>query len=66
MSGDEMALVYQFAGGSSQGLPPSGEWRCLRLGSVKDAKARLGAWHTGFSHLRPQTCVKRIEFEVRP
>jgi hypothetical protein len=63
-AGEEMALVYQFAGASSQGLPPGGEWRCLKLAEVKNATGRAGAWHTGHSHLKPQTCVKRVEFEV--
>jgi hypothetical protein len=62
--GSEMALVFQFAGDSSKGLPPGGEWRCLRLAEVANVVAQDGAWHTGLSHLRPQTCVKRVEFEV--
>jgi hypothetical protein len=65
LRGEEMALTYQFAGQSSRGLPFGGEWRCLRLQDVLDAVTRAGAWHTGYSHLRPQTCVKRVEFEVR-
>jgi hypothetical protein len=65
LRGEEMALVYQFAGQSSKGLPPNGEWRCLRLGDVRDAVLRTGAWHTDPSHTKPQSCVKRIEFEVR-
>jgi hypothetical protein len=46
LNGDEMSLSYQFAGQSSKGLPPQGEWRCFRLGSVRDAAARPGAWHS--------------------
>ena len=63
-NGEEMALAYQFAGDSSKGLPPEGEWRCLRLPEVRNATAMPGTWHTGDSHLKPQTCVKNIEFEV--
>jgi hypothetical protein len=63
-AGEEMALTYQFAGASSTGLPLGGEWRCLRLDGVTSAVVQQGAWHTGASHLRPQTCVKRVEFEV--
>jgi hypothetical protein len=63
-AGEEMALVYQFAGESSKGLPPAGEWRCLRLAEVTNARAQSGAWHTDYSHLRPQTCVKSVQFEV--
>jgi hypothetical protein len=58
------ALVYQFAGRSSKGLPPEGEWRCLTLSEVRDAQLRTGNWHTGNRHTRPQTCVKVIEAEV--
>ncbi len=29
--GQEKALVFQFAGESSQRLPPAGEWRCFFL-----------------------------------
>jgi hypothetical protein len=62
--GEEKALGYQFAGLSSSGVPPTGEWRCFTLKRVLNARIRPGAWHTGFSHLKPQTCVKQIEFEV--
>jgi hypothetical protein len=64
LRGEEMALVYQFAGRSVHGLPPMGEWRCLRLSEVRDANARAGDWHTGSRHSERQTCVKRVAFEV--
>jgi hypothetical protein len=64
LRGDEMALSYQFAGQSSKGLPPGGEWRCLKLQDVRDVILRAGPWHTGNNHSRPQTCVKQVEFEV--
>ncbi len=62
--GEAKCLTYQFAGLSSQELPPKGEWRCLTLSEVRDVKLRVGDWHTGDSHKRPQTCVKIIEAEV--
>lgn len=63
--GAEMVLSFQFGGQSSTGLPPGGEWRCMRVDEISDAKSRTGAWHTGDnSHLRPQTCVKDIDVEV--
>jgi hypothetical protein len=62
--GEEMALVFQFAGESSKGLPAEGEWRCLRLQDVKNATSKVGAWHTNHSHLQPQSCVKQVHFEV--
>jgi hypothetical protein len=63
-NGEEMILAYQFGGGSSRGLPSDGEWRCFRLQEVSNAKPQSGALYTNNSHLRPQTCVKRVEFEV--
>lgn len=62
--GREQALSFQFAGQSSKGLPPGGEWRCLILSQVRDVEIRDGDWHTGHGHLRPQTCVNHIFAEV--
>jgi hypothetical protein len=59
-AGQEKALTFQFAGQSSSGLPPEGEWRCLFLAQVVDAELRDGSP----SHLRPQTCVDQVEIEV--
>jgi hypothetical protein len=63
-NGREQALSYQFAGQSSSGLPPQGEWRCMKLEDVSNAKAQDGPWHTGAKHTQPQTCVKQIDIEV--
>lgn len=63
-NGREQALTFQFAGQSSSGLPPQGEWRCMKLDGVKDAVLRNGPWHTAPDHSRPQTCVKQIDVEV--
>ena len=62
--GSEHALVYQFAGQSSKGLPRGGEWRCLELFGVRAATIRDGEWHTDTKHTRPQTCVTRVVLEV--
>jgi hypothetical protein len=62
--GHEQALSFQFAGQSSKGLPPEGEWRCMKLADVTNAVAKKGPWHTADDHSRPQTCVKQIEVEV--
>ena len=63
--GSEMVLSYQFAGQSSKGLPAGGEWRCMRVADINDATSRVGEWHTGDNHSRPQTCVKLIDLEVQ-
>jgi len=62
--GHEQALTFQFAGQSSSGLPPEGEWRCMILDEVKNAKIKDGPWHTANTHGRPQTCVKQVDVEV--
>jgi hypothetical protein len=63
-NGQEMALFFQFAGGSKSGLPPEGEWRCIDLRELTDVTAREGQWHTDDSHKKSQTCVKQIDVEV--
>ena len=64
--GEEAALVYQFAGGSKTGLPPGGQWKCLRLAKVSDARLRDGPWFAGASHRRPQACVEVVDLDVNP
>src|SRR5205085_8282167 len=59
--GQEKALVFQFAGESSQRLPPQGQWRCFFLSEVREPVMRRGPWHGGSSHSRPQTCVDIID-----
>jgi hypothetical protein len=63
--GSQMVLSYQFGGRSSKGLPPGGEWRCMRVDAIHGAVSRAGAWHSGDNHSRPQSCVKVIDVEVR-
>jgi predicted DNA-binding transcriptional regulator YafY len=62
--GHEQALSFQFAGQSSRGPPPDGEWRCMKLDDVVNAKIKDGPWHTADNHSRPQTCVKQVDVEV--
>jgi hypothetical protein len=60
-SGEEVVLAWQFAGESSGLLP---QWRCLRLGNVRDAHMRDGRWHEGGSHRTEQTCVSAIDLDI--
>ncbi|MBV9457308.1 MAG: hypothetical protein JO141_07330 [Bradyrhizobium sp.] len=60
-SGEEVVLAWQFGGESSGPLP---QWRCLRLGNVKDAHTRPGPWHEGGSHRSTQTCVSNIDLDI--
>lgn len=64
--GAEVVLAYQFAGESSSRLPPGGQWKCLRLAEVREARLRAGPWYAGRAHQRPQQCVKRVDLDVNP
>ena len=64
--GHEKALTYQFGGDSKSGLPRDGEWRCLWLSKVSDARLRDGRWHTGASHTQPQGCVEDVDLDINP
>jgi hypothetical protein len=63
-NGKHHVLTWQFAGGSSSGLPPGGQWRCMQIDKVMGAAAQVGDWHTGKRHTKPQTCVDQIDVEV--
>lgn len=64
--GEETALTFQFGGESKSGLPPGGEWKCLRLAIVRDVQLREGAWHAGAKHSKIQTCVEIVDLDVNP
>ncbi len=64
--GQEKALTYQVGGDSRSGLPPGGEWRCLWLSKVSDARLRDGPWRVGSSHAQPQGCVQDVDLDVNP
>jgi hypothetical protein len=62
--GEEKVLAFQFAGESSTRLPPGGEWRCLYLAEVRDARLRDGPWHAGTQHRTRQRCVDAVDLDV--
>jgi hypothetical protein len=64
--GQEKALTYQFGGQSKSGLPPQGQWRCLWLSKVGNARLRDGPWFAGSSHTQPQGCVEIVDLDVNP
>lgn len=41
-----------------------GEWRCLRLDEVRQARPREGDWHTGARHAVTQSCVDIVDVDV--
>jgi hypothetical protein len=64
--GEEFVLAYQFAGESRSGLPPDGEWKCLRLAHVVNPRFGDGPWRTGASHRQAQSCVQDVDYDVNP
>ena len=63
-NGKEQVLVFQFAGESSKGLPPEGEWRCMPVAGIENFGELDGPWRTGEGHSQKQTCVDDVDFEV--
>ena len=37
----------------------------MDVSRITDAAARIGDWHTGTNHSKPQTCVDEIDVEVK-
>jgi hypothetical protein len=62
--GEEKLLAWQFGGTTNSSLPPSGEWRCLRIAGMSEVTARDGRWHTGSAHRTGQTCVQDIDLDI--
>lgn len=63
-NGIPRVLVYQFAGDSTKGLPPGGEWRCMDIPGMERISVRPGAWFTGMRHTKKQTCVKDVDIDI--
>ena len=63
-NGRQQTLVFQFAGESSKGLPPAGEWRCLPIDGIQNFEVMEGPWRTGERQGYPQNCVDEIDLEV--
>ncbi len=62
--GEEKVLAFQFGGSSSTKLPPGGQWRCLEIARVEDARVRDGEWHAGPYHRVSQKCVDEVDLDV--
>ena len=62
--GERRVFVYQFAGGSSSGLPVGGEWRCMTIDDMAAISVREGPWHTGTRHSKKQTCIKAVDLDI--
>ena len=60
----EMVLAYQTSGGSGQGLPPGGAWKCFRLANVRAARLSDGPWREGDGHSQTQSCVHDVDLDI--
>jgi len=64
---EEKSLVFQFAGGTSNGpIPAPGDWKCFKLAELREVALRDGPWHAGGSHSGAQHCMKMVEYDVNP
>ncbi|HMI53190.1 MAG TPA: hypothetical protein VK525_16880 [Candidatus Saccharimonadales bacterium] len=58
-------LSLQYAGGSSKGLPPGGQWKCMDVEGLSSITLTNGAWVTGPRKTdKPQSCVAEIHIEI--
>lgn len=63
-NGGQSVMAFQYAGQSSKPLPPAGQWRCFELHKLSLIHTNDDAWHTGFDHGRPNTCVKHVDVDA--
>jgi hypothetical protein len=63
-NGEERVLAFQTAGRASKALPAGGDWKCLRLLKVRDAKMRDGPWQEGAGHRSEQSCIDEVDLDV--
>lgn len=61
--GELRVLCFQYAGGSSRGLPAGGDWRCLSLSGLSQVSTVGGSWRTK-PHSEPQHCIGEVEIEA--
>jgi len=64
-NGREQVLTFQYGGGSSSGLPPGGQWRCMPVGGIGNVQVLDEPWKTGVTtHQETQTCVDQVDVEL--
>lgn len=58
-------LSFQFAGDSSQGLPPGGQWKCMEVDGLSNVALKEGLWFTAPGKTgKPQLCVDIVHTSV--
>jgi hypothetical protein len=66
-NGRQHVQMFQFAGESSRGLPPNGEWRCMNIDEISEVVVQEGHWYTDLDY-SPSTdhCIDVIDLNVPP
>ncbi len=67
-NGRKQALFYQFGGESSSGTitqNSKSNWRCMPIDQLSNVKVTDKGWHTAENHGAAQSCVDKIDVEVR-
>ncbi|HZY68227.1 MAG TPA: hypothetical protein VFE52_06545 [Devosia sp.] len=63
---EDRALVYQVGGATKSGPLARSEWKCLRLGEVRDAAITKGRWFVGNTHTTASSCMAVVDLDVNP
>src|SRR5687767_6742187 len=63
---EEVALVWQTGGDTSAGPVDRADWKCFRLGKVRNIEVGAGQWRAGLSHQQAQSCVKQVDYDSNP
>src|SRR5205823_4959442 len=58
-------LMFQFAGESSRGMPPNGEWRCMDVDEMSQVVVQSGPWYSEQNYsLDTDHCIDVIDVNV--
>lgn len=60
----EKLLAYQVGGSTSKGLPRSGQWKCLFVARMQDARMHEGPWREGDRHSQEQRCIHDVDVDI--
>lgn len=62
----EQVLCWQYAGETSGGLPPGGQWKCLTISKFADLRLIDEPWHPGEKGKTgiPTYCVGNVDLQI--
>ena len=62
--GDEVVLVYQVGGETSEGPIRRPDWKCFHVAGLDEIEPGKGAWQAGASHIQRQPCVVDVDYDA--